>query len=72
MYGTIILSVVLYGSKSWTLTLREESRLRTGVCMFENRLLRRIFGIRMDETMGEPRNCVRRTSIICTPQQTLL
>jgi hypothetical protein len=40
MYGTIILLIVLYGCDSWSLTLREESRLR----VFGNRVLRRIFG----------------------------
>ena len=37
---TIILPVVLYGCESWSLTLREERRLR----VFENRVLRRVFG----------------------------
>jgi hypothetical protein len=36
---TIILPVVLYGCETWTLTLREEHRLR----VFESRVLRRIF-----------------------------
>ena len=40
MYRTMILPVVLYGCETWLLTLREESRLR----VFENRVLRRIFG----------------------------
>jgi hypothetical protein len=40
MYKTIILPVVLYGYETWSLTLREEHRLR----VFENRVLRRIFG----------------------------
>jgi hypothetical protein len=40
IYKTIILPVVLYGCKTWSLTLREEHRLR----IFENRVLRRIFG----------------------------
>jgi hypothetical protein len=39
IYKTIILPVVLYGCKSWSLTLREEHRLR----VFEKRVLRRIF-----------------------------
>jgi hypothetical protein len=39
----IILPVVLYGCEAWSLTLREEHRLR----MFENRVLRRIFGPKM-------------------------
>jgi hypothetical protein len=45
----IILPVVLYGCKTWSLTLREEHRLR----VFENRVLRRIFGPKRDEVMGE-------------------
>jgi hypothetical protein len=49
MYKTIILPVVLYGRETWSLTLREEHRL--GV--FENRVLRRIFGPRRDEVTGE-------------------
>jgi hypothetical protein len=40
IYKTIILPVVLYGCNTWSLTLREKHRLR----MFENRVLRRIFG----------------------------
>ena len=39
-YRTIIFSVVLYGCETWSLTLTEERRLR----VFENRVLRRIFG----------------------------
>jgi hypothetical protein len=45
----IILSVVLYGRETWSLTLREEHRLR----VFENRVLRRIFGPKIDEMTGE-------------------
>jgi hypothetical protein len=40
IYRIIILPVVLYGCESWSLTLREERRLR----VFENKVLRRIFG----------------------------
>ena len=40
IYKTIILPVVLCGCETWSLTLREESRLR----VFENRILRRVFG----------------------------
>jgi hypothetical protein len=47
-YKTIILPVVLYGCESWSLTLREEHRLR----VFENRVLRRIFGPKRDEVTG--------------------
>jgi hypothetical protein len=49
IYKTIILPVVRYGWETWSLTLREEHRLR----MFENRVLRRIFGPKKDEMMGE-------------------
>jgi hypothetical protein len=41
--------VVLYGYETWSLTLREEHRLR----VFENRVLRRRFGPKRDEVMGE-------------------
>ena len=44
-----ILLVVLYGCETWSLTLREERRLR----VFENRLLRRLFGPKRDEVTGE-------------------
>jgi hypothetical protein len=49
IYRTIILPVVLYGCESWSLTLREECRLR----VFEDRMLRRIFGPKRDEVTGE-------------------
>jgi hypothetical protein len=49
IYKTIILPVVLYGCETWSLTLREEHRL--GV--FENRVLRRIFGPKRDKVTGE-------------------
>jgi len=49
IYRTIILPLVLYGCETWSLTLREEHRLR----VFENRVLRRIFGPKRDEVTGE-------------------
>jgi hypothetical protein len=49
IYKTIILPVVLYGCETWSLTLREDHRLR----VFENRVLRRIFGPKRDEVTGE-------------------
>jgi hypothetical protein len=49
IYKTIILPVVLCGCESWLLTLREECRLR----VFENKMLRRIFGLKRDEVTGE-------------------
>jgi len=49
VYRTIILPVVLYGCETWSLTLREERKLR----VFENKVLRRIFGPRRDEVTRE-------------------
>jgi hypothetical protein len=49
IYETIILSMVLYGCETWSLTLREEHRLR----VFECRVLRRIFGPKRDEVTAE-------------------
>jgi hypothetical protein len=49
IYKTIILPIVLYGCETWSLTLREERRLR----VFENSVLIRIFGPRRDEVTGE-------------------
>jgi len=49
IYRTVILPVVLYGHETWSLTLREEHRLR----VFENRVLRRICGRKRDEVTGE-------------------
>jgi hypothetical protein len=44
IYKTIILPVVLYGCEIWSLTFREECRLK----VFENRILRQIFGPKRD------------------------
>ena len=49
IYRTIIFPTVLYGCETWSLILREERRLR-GVW---NRVLRKIFGAKRDETAGE-------------------
>jgi len=49
IYRTIMLPVVLYGCETWSLTLRGEKRLR----VFENRMLRRIFGPMRDEVTRE-------------------
>ena len=49
MCRTIILPVVLYGGETWSLTLRAERRLR----VFEDRVLRRIFGPKREEVTGE-------------------
>ncbi|KAJ4436564.1 hypothetical protein ANN_16597 [Periplaneta americana] len=49
IYKTVILPVVLNGCETWTLTLREKHRLR----VFENKMLRKIFGAKRDEVAGE-------------------
>ncbi|KAJ4437185.1 hypothetical protein ANN_17320 [Periplaneta americana] len=49
IYKTVILPVLLYGCETWTLTLREEHRFR----VFENKVLRKIFGAKRDEVTGE-------------------
>ena len=49
IYRNKILPIVLYGCEAWSLTLREERR----PSVFENRMLRRIFGPRRDEVTGE-------------------
>ena len=48
IHRTIILHVVLYGCETWSLTLREERRMKG----FENRVLRRIFGPKRNEVTG--------------------
>jgi hypothetical protein len=51
IHKTIILPIVLYGCVTWSLTLKEEHRLRVS----ENRVLRGIFGPKRDEVTGEGR-----------------
>ena len=60
MFRTII-SPVLYGCVTWSLKLKEERRLR----VFESGVLRRIFGPKRDEIMGNGRNYIMRSLIIC-------
>ena len=49
VYRNIIWHVLLYGCETWSLTIREGSRLR----VFDNMVLRRIFGPKRDEVMGD-------------------
>jgi len=65
IYRTIILPVVLYGCEIWSLTLREGRRLR----MFENRVLRGIFGPKRDEVTGEWRKLHNEelSDLYCSP-----
>jgi hypothetical protein len=67
IYRNIILPFVLYGCETWSLTLREERKLR----VFENRLLRGIFGPRKFEVNGGGGKCIMRTSMICNAHQKL-
>jgi hypothetical protein len=60
IYKTIILPV-LCGCETWSLTLREESRLS----VFENRVLRRMFELKRDEVTGEWRKLQNEEFIIC-------
>jgi hypothetical protein len=63
IYKTIILPFVLYGCEAWSLTLRD---LR----VFENRILRRIFGPKRDEVTGE--SFTVSNFIICTRPRIVL
>ena len=49
IYRTIIVSVVVHGCETWSLTFREQRRLR----VFENMVLRKIFGPKMNDLTGE-------------------
>jgi hypothetical protein len=65
-----MLHVVLYGCETWSLSLREERRLS----VFENRVLRRIFGPKRDEGTGGWRKLYNeelRSSTICFLHQIL-
>jgi hypothetical protein len=60
--------VILYGRETWSFTLREEHRLR----VFENRVLRRIFGPERDEVKEVGENCIMRSCMVCTLHPVLL
>jgi hypothetical protein len=62
IYVSIILSVALYGFKTWSLTLREEHRRR----VFVNRVLRRVFGPKWDGVTGK--DYITRIFTMCTHQ----
>jgi hypothetical protein len=66
-YRTIILPEVLYGCETWSLTLKEEQRLR----VLENRVLRKIFGPKRDEATGEWRRLHNEELNNCTHHQIL-
>jgi len=67
IYRTIILPVVLYGCGTWSLTLREERMLR----VFENRVLRRIFGPKRDKVTGNGENYIMKSLVVRTPYRIL-
>jgi len=65
IYRTIILLVVLYGCETWSLTMGEERRLR----VFENWVLRGIFGPKRDEVTGKWRKLHNEelSDLYCSP-----
>ena len=67
IYRNINLPVVLYGCETRSLTLREERELR----VFENMVLRRIFGPRRDEVTENGGDCITRSLMISTPHPIL-
>jgi hypothetical protein len=66
-YKTIILPVLLYGCETWCLALGEVHRLK----VFENRVLRRIFGSKREEVAGGWKDCIMRSFISRMLHQTL-
>ena len=67
-YKTIILPVILYGCETWSLILREEHKLR----VFENKVLRKIFGAKRDQSTGEWRSYIMLNYTHCILHLTLL
>ena len=63
IYRTIILPVVLYGCENWSLTLREERRLR----VFENGVLTTVYEPKRDEVQENGENYIMGSLVICTP-----
>jgi hypothetical protein len=62
IYKTIILPVLFCGCETWSLTLREEHRLRVS----ENNVLRRVFGPNREEVAEAGENCIMRSFVTCT------
>ena len=63
IYRNIILPVVLYGCETWSLILGEDRRLR----VFENRVLRSVFGPKRDKVKGNGENNIMRSLVISAP-----
>ena len=57
--------MVLNGCETWSLTVRQECRLR----VFENKVLRRLSGPKTDEITREQKNCITMTFMLCTSHQ---
>jgi len=64
IYRTVILPVDLYGCEAWSLNLREKHRLQ----VFENRVLKKIFGSK-DRVTGSGEDYPTRSFMLCTPHQ---
>jgi len=67
IYSIMTLPVVLYGCETWSVTMREQHRLR----VFENRVLREVFGAKRDEVTGSGENYIMRNFMVCFPHQLL-
>jgi hypothetical protein len=67
VYRTVVLPVVLYGCETWSVTLREVQRMR----VFENGVLRRIFGPKGARRQGNGEDCITRNLMTCTHHQIL-
>jgi hypothetical protein len=67
IYRTIILPVVLCWCKTWSLTLREERMLR----VYENRVLKRVFGPKRNEVQENGESYIMRKRMICIPYRIL-
>jgi hypothetical protein len=64
IYRTITLRVVYYGCETWSLTLREAHRLK----LFENRVLKKIFGPKRDDVTGQHTRLHNEEPSFCTHQ----
>jgi len=62
-FDWVTLPVVLCGCETWSLTLREERKRR----VFDNRVLRRVFGPKRDEVRGNGENYIMWSLVICIP-----
>jgi hypothetical protein len=67
-HRTTIVFVVLYGCETWSVTLKEERRLR----VFEKRVLRRTFGPKTDEEHGSGEDYITRSFMFCILHQILV